>query len=77
LAVRIEAGQRKVVAVALLAALAGLSWITMDAGRPRELVLILLAGFALRIVLAGAGSRYHSTRTKREDAEAAEGEQGS
>jgi hypothetical protein len=42
----------------MLAGIAGLSWITMDAGRLRDLVLILLAGFALRIVLAGAGSRY-------------------
>jgi hypothetical protein len=53
---RVEGGRRKAVAAAVLAALAGLSWLTMEPGRPRWLVLILLAGFALRILLAGSGS---------------------
>jgi hypothetical protein len=38
-------------ALALLAALAALARFTMGAGRPTWLVMILLAGFALRILL--------------------------
>ncbi len=51
---RVEGGRRKAVAFAVLAVLAGLGWLTMEPGRPRWLVLILLAGFALRILLAGS-----------------------
>ena len=50
---RMTAGKRKVMALALLAVLAGLTWLTMDAGKIRLVVLILLGGFALRIALAG------------------------
>jgi hypothetical protein len=49
--------QRKVVALLVLAALAGLAWGTMDAGKVRMLVFVLLGGFALRVLLT-AGSRY-------------------
>ena len=41
------------VALAILACTGALAWATMDAGRIRALVLVLLAGFALRIVLVG------------------------
>jgi hypothetical protein len=55
---RFEGGKRKVVALAGLGILAILVWQTMDAGRIRMLVFVLLAGFALRIVLTGGRSRY-------------------
>ncbi len=44
-------------AVAILSAVGTLAWATMDAGKAREAVLVLLAGFALRIVLLGRGPR--------------------
>jgi len=46
------------VALLSLAVLAGLAWITIDPGRIRLLVLILLGGFGLRIVLSAVRSRY-------------------
>jgi hypothetical protein len=54
---RVRGIQRKVIALLVLAALAGLAWSTIDPGRIRMLVFILLGGFALRILLT-AGSRY-------------------
>jgi hypothetical protein len=50
--------KRKWIALAMLAVLAGLVWQTMDPGKIRIIVLILIAGFALRIVLTPSGSRY-------------------
>ena len=44
---------RVLVAVAILAAVGALVWATMDAGKTRDAVWVLLAGFALRIVLLG------------------------
>jgi hypothetical protein len=55
---RLEGGKRKLVALAVLAILAILAWQTMDAGRIRMLVFVLLGGFALRVVLTGGRSRY-------------------
>ncbi|MBV8438557.1 MAG: hypothetical protein JOY95_13705 [Silvibacterium sp.] len=55
---RLEGGKRKLVALAGLAILALLAWQTMDPGRIRILVFVLLAGFALRITLTGGRSRY-------------------
>jgi hypothetical protein len=49
--------QRKIVALLVLAALAGLAWSTMDAGKVRMLVFVLLGGFALRVLLT-SGRRY-------------------
>jgi hypothetical protein len=49
--------QRKIVALLVLAALAALAWSTMDAGKVRMLVFVLLGGFALRVLLT-AGRRY-------------------
>ncbi len=46
------------IALLVLAALAGLAWITLDPGRIRLLVMVLLGGFAFRIVLTAARSRY-------------------
>jgi hypothetical protein len=46
------------IALLILGVLAGLAWITIDPGRIRLLVLVLLGGFALRIVLSAARSRY-------------------
>jgi hypothetical protein len=54
----VAGGRRKAIALAGLAILAALAWNTMDAGKIRILVMILLAGFALRIALTGNGSRY-------------------
>ena len=42
-----------VAAVAALAVMAALAWATMDAGKVRDVVLVILAGFALRISLSG------------------------
>jgi hypothetical protein len=50
--------RRKWIALAVLASLAGLAWSTMEPGRIRLVVLVLIASFALRIVLTPSGSRY-------------------
>ena len=49
---------RKLIALAGLAILAALAWTTMDAGKVRILVMILLGGFALRIALTHDRPRY-------------------
>jgi len=54
---RIAGGKRKLIAIAFLALFAALAWYTMDAGKIRLVVLILLGGFALRIALTGGTSR--------------------
>ena len=43
--------RRKLIALAFLVALGVLAWYTMDTGRIRLLVMVLLGGFALRIAL--------------------------
>ena len=53
---RIEGARRTGVALGVLACTAALAWATMDAGKVRDVVLVLLAGFALRIVLVGRKS---------------------
>ena len=50
--------KRKAIALAGLAILAALAWTTMDAGKARILVMIVLGGFALRITLTADRSRY-------------------
>ncbi len=55
---RVGGWRRKASALLVLAMLGGLSWFTMAAGKPRELVLLLLCGFALRVLLTREGSRY-------------------
>jgi hypothetical protein len=55
--------QRKAVALLVLAGLAALAWSTMDAGRFRMLVFVLLGGFALRVLLT-AGSRYDKEESR-------------
>jgi hypothetical protein len=57
----VAGGRRKAIALAGLAILAALAWYTMDAGKPRILVMVLLGGFALRIALTGDRSRYDKT----------------
>jgi hypothetical protein len=54
---RVRGMQRKIVALLVLAALAGLAWSTMDAGKVRMLVFVLLGGFALRVLLT-SGRQY-------------------
>ena len=48
---------RKWIALGLLAALAGLAWKTIDPGKLRTVVLVLLLVFGLRVVLAASASR--------------------
>jgi len=54
----VAGGRRKAFALAGLAILAVLAWNTMDAGKVRLLVMILLGGFALRIALTRSRTRY-------------------
>jgi hypothetical protein len=54
----VEGGKRKLLALALLGVLAVLAYGTMDAGRVRNLVFVLLGGFALRVMLTAGRSRY-------------------
>ncbi|MGA7525601.1 MAG: hypothetical protein WBW84_24355 [Acidobacteriaceae bacterium] len=46
-----EGTKRKLIALASLAVLAALAWTTMDPGRVRLVVVILLGAFAFRISL--------------------------
>jgi hypothetical protein len=48
---QLTGAKRKYAALAGLAAIATLAWFTMDPGKMRLLVVILLGGFALRIAL--------------------------
>ena len=48
---------RLVVALAFLVALAALAWFTIEPGKPRSLTLVLLAFFAVRVVLGKLRSR--------------------
>jgi hypothetical protein len=57
-----EGGKRKLVALAGLAVLAALAWSTMDAGRTRILVFVLLGGFALRIALTAGRAQHEEAR---------------
>jgi hypothetical protein len=54
---QVRGWQRKAVALLVLGVLATLAWGTMDAGKVRMLVFVLLGGFALRILLT-AGRQY-------------------
>jgi hypothetical protein len=49
---------KKWVSLAILAGLAGLAWTTIEPGKIRLVVWVLLASFALRIVLTALASRY-------------------
>ena len=49
--------RRKWIALALLVALAGLAWQTMEPGKIRLVVFVLIGSFALRIALTAVGSR--------------------
>jgi hypothetical protein len=54
---RIAGGKRKLLALGFLAVLAALAWYTMDAGKIRLVVMILMGGFALRIALTANAVR--------------------
>jgi hypothetical protein len=54
---RVSGAKRKLIALALLASLAVLAWYTMDPGKVRLVVMILLGGFALRIALTAGKER--------------------
>ncbi len=47
----LTAGRKTAIALVLYAALAALAWWTMEPGKFRTLVLIVLAGLALRVLL--------------------------
>ena len=51
-------GRKTQVALALYALMGLLVWKTMDAGTVRDLVLVILGGFALRLLLGIGRSRY-------------------
>jgi hypothetical protein len=55
---RVQESTKRWVALLLLAGLAVVAWKTLDAGRMRDVVWILLGGFALRVLLARGHSRY-------------------
>jgi len=59
---RFEGGKRKLVALAGLVILAVLAWQTMDPGRVRLLVFVLLGGFALRIALTAGHAKHDRAR---------------
>ena len=50
--------KKKWIAIAILALLAALARFTMEPGKIRLVVWVLLASFALRIVLTASASRY-------------------
>jgi hypothetical protein len=47
----LNAGQKTWIALGLFALLAGLAWKTMEPGKFRSLVLVVLGGLALRLLL--------------------------
>jgi len=49
---------RAAIAFSLLAVLAAAAWKTMEPGKPRWIVVVILGGFALRILLAARRSGY-------------------
>jgi hypothetical protein len=52
-------GSKSAIGLGLFALLAGMAWKTMEAGPMRTIVLVVLAGFALRVLLLGMRrSRY-------------------
>jgi hypothetical protein len=54
---QLTGAKRKYAALAGLAVIATLAWFTMDPGRIRLVVVILLGGFAARIVLTALPRR--------------------
>ena len=57
---RVRGIQRKVVALLVLAVLAALAWSTIDPGKVRTLVFVLLGGFGLRILLTSGREKEES-----------------
>jgi hypothetical protein len=51
-------GQRTVVALVLFGAVAVLAWQTMEPGKFRTLVFVILGGLALRVLLGSRRARY-------------------
>ncbi len=52
---------RTAIGVGILLVIAGLAWTTMEAGNMRTLVMVVLGGFAIRLLLLSRGSRYDKT----------------
>jgi hypothetical protein len=53
----LSAGQKTAVALVLFAAVAVLTWQTMEPGKFRTLVFVVLGGLALRVLLSARGLR--------------------
>jgi hypothetical protein len=51
-------GQKTIVALVLFGAVAVLAWQTMEPGKLRTLVLVILGGLALRVLLGSRRARY-------------------
>ncbi len=62
---RVPGARRKLLALAFLALLAVLAWYTLDPGRIRLVVMILLGGFALRIALTAGAPRHEDEAEER------------
>jgi hypothetical protein len=58
---QIAGAKRKLTALALLAAIAALAWTTLDPGKIRLVVMILLGGFAIRIALTAKPPAHDGT----------------
>jgi hypothetical protein len=54
----VSEGGKAMVGLVLFAGIAAMAWMTMEAGPMRTLVLVVLAGFALRVLLGMRRSRY-------------------
>ncbi len=50
---RLTGRKRQLAALGILICMAALAWATMDTGKVRAVVLVLLGSFALRILLLG------------------------
>jgi hypothetical protein len=62
---QLTGARRKYAALAGLAAIAALAWFTMDPGRIRLVVMILLGGFAARIALTALARHDEATDESR------------
>jgi membrane-bound metal-dependent hydrolase YbcI (DUF457 family) len=51
-------GQKTIVALVLFGAVAVLAWQTMEPGKFRTLVFVILGGLALRVLLGSRRARY-------------------
>ena len=60
----LSTGRKTGIALAAFAVLAGFAWKTMEAGTMRTVVLVVLGGFALRLLLGLRRPRYDDEQGK-------------